>query len=408
MAAPGRIFLPAAETLQTLSERVLSCAPMSPRRREAWTLLAAVSLHVVAIAFVRSSLDGAPTLRLTDATVRAPADVEWEIELGATAQGVSPSPESAPARVGQEAERLAARPRVPELARDVTATATEEAVDAAPTEIEDTSPHVPEANASARPPIDLGIGSDAWQRWVRPPNEQPPSTREPARVRSNRFQVFRAPPASTTGGVQEGLEKRDRELGLGPSGPVISALHHTAHESITPAVGKATFEVTVLGTGAVQVTLGSVSGQPDEWKKVAVRIAERLRAAPPRIPPPRKGARFVVELVAEETMPNGTKISSLKGPHLDASPLRLRSTEDEKRQLELDNPTAKNDADDTPAPPIQLDLPGVYLAERGKVCSYRLGIGVFGPVFQGGCDPSQIGAKPQRMVHARVLEESLF
>lgn len=257
--------------------------------------------------------------------------------------------------------------------------------------------------------IDLGIGDDGWQRWVGAPNETQARVREPAAgARSNRFQLFRAPPASTTGGVQEGLEQRDRELGLGPSGRVLSALHHTAHETIAPAAGKATFEVTVLRTGAVQVTLGSASAQTDEWKQVAARIAERLRAAPPRIPPPRAGARFVVELVAEETMPNGTKISSLKGPHLDAVPPKLSVTEDEKRQLELDNPTAKNHAHDTPLPPIQLDLPGVYVAERGKVCSYRLGMSVFGPVFQGGCDPSHIGAKPQRMVHARVLEQTLF
>lgn len=201
---------------------------------------------------------------------------------------------------------------------------------------------------------------------------------------------------------------RDRDLGLGPSGRVLSALHHTAHETIAPAAGKATFEVTVLGTGAVQVTLGSVSNQPDAWKQVASRIAERLRAAPPRIPKARKGARFVVELVAEETMPNGTKISSLKGLHLDAVPPKLTVTEDAQRQLELDNPTAANDADKSSLPPIHLELPGVYLAERGKVCSYRLGLSVFGPVFQGGCDPTHIGAKPQRMVHARVLEESLF
>lgn len=358
-------------------------------------------LHAAAIGTVRFTLSRIP--EPSNATVRHAADLVWDVELAATPASPAPSREAA---LSSEPMRsptpLASQPRSTVPVEDVART---EAPSSPLEAAEEPSVPVGEAVASRR--IDLGIGSDGWQRWVGAPDEKT-AVREPAGARANRFQLFRAPPASTTGGVQEGLEQRDRELGLGPSGRVLSALHHTAHETIAPAAGKATFEVTVLGTGAVQVTLGSASGQPDAWKRVASRIAERLRAAPPRIPPRRQGARFVVELTAEETMPNGTKISSLKGPHLDAVPPKLTVTEDEQRKLELDNPTAKNDAGETALPPIKLDLPGVYLAERGKVCSYRLGLSVLGPVFQGGCDPSHIGAKPQRMVHARVLEESLF
>ena len=39
---------------------------------------------------------------------------------------------------------------------------------------------------------------------------------------------------------------------------------------------------------------------------------------------------------------------------------------------------------------------------------FRGWISVMGPVFQGGCDPAHIGAKPQRMVRTRVLEQRLF
>jgi hypothetical protein len=360
-----------------------------------------MGLHAIAIGALRLTLSrvSAPS----NANVRPTADLAWDVELLATPASPTPSRVAAPSSVvTQRPARAGTLPRsaapVEELARTEAASSPLEAVE---------EPPAPAGEAVTSRRIDLGIGSDGWQRWLGAPQENA-AAREPAGARANRFQLFRAPPASTTGGVQEGLERRDRELGLGPSGRVLSALHHTAHETIAPAAGKATFEVTVLGTGAVQVTLGSASGQPDAWKRVASRIAERLRAAPPRIPPRRQGARLVVELVAEETMPNGTKISSLKGPHLDAVPPKLTVTEDEQRKLELDNPTATNDAGESPLPPIKLDLPGVYLAERGKVCSYRLGLSVFGPVFQGGCDPSHIGAKPQRMVHARVLEESLF
>jgi hypothetical protein len=256
-------------------------------------------------------------------------------------------------------------------------------------------------------PIDLGIGADGWQRWASPGNTADGARAERKTPRRNRFEVFRAPPASTTGGLQEGLEESDRALGLGPSGRVLSATHAAAHITAAPYVGVARFDVTVHRTGVVEVSLGSASGQVEQWKRVAARIAEELRAAPPRIAPPRDGVKLVIELVAEETMPNGTKVTELHGPRIEAEPPKLKSTEKTLEQLMEDNPTTTA-AEPEKLPPIKLDLPGVYLAERGKVCSYRLGISVMGPVFQGGCDPAHIGAKPQRMVRTRVLEQRLF
>lgn len=380
---------------------MLRSARMLARRREAWTLIAALCLHAAAIGALRlASSQSARAPRLSEAA--AGADLAWDIDLGADVRSPAENPSVRPEPSLPAPARPALRPR----AAEPSALVAEQELEAPP--VADAVENATAAPAAdTRQPIDLGISADGWQRWVGPPGEQHAARGEP-RVRSNRFQVYRAPPVSTTGGVQEGLEKRDLELGLGPSGRVLSALHHTAHESLAPAAGTATFEVTVLRSGAVEVRLGSASAQTEEWRGVAKRIAERLRAAPPRIAPPRQGARFVVELVAEETMPSGVRMSELKGPHLDAVPLKLYSTEDAQKQLELDNPTAGKAAEGTPQPPIKLDLPGVYLAERGRVCSYRLGLSAFGPTFQGSCDPSQIGAKPLRRVRARVLEQSMF
>jgi hypothetical protein len=54
------------------------------------------------------------------------------------------------------------------------------------------------------------------------------------------------------------------------------------------------------------------------------------------------------------------------------------------------------------------ELPGIYIAQTGRVCGYRIGLSVLGPVLMGGCDLSKLGAKPQRMVHTRVTEEAAF
>jgi hypothetical protein len=143
--------------------------------------------------------------------------------------------------------------------------------------------------------------------------------------------------------------------------------------------------------------------------------------APPRIAPPREGMKLMVELVAEQTLPNGTKTSSLKRPHVDAPPLKLQSTERSKEQLRGDNPTTENPGEGT-LPATNLEQPGLYLAERGKVCSYRAGVSLLPPGANayregvtplglgasGSCEPSHAGATPQRMVRARVIEESMF
>jgi hypothetical protein len=73
-----------------------------------------------------------------------------------------------------------------------------------------------------------------------------------------------------------------------------------------------------------------------------------------------------------------------------------------------DNPTAASGLSRTDQAPAIVKLPGVYLAQNGKVCSYRLGLSVFGPMLQGGCDLSNLGTKPQRVVHAHVTRQELF
>jgi len=278
------------------------------------------------------------------------------------------------------------------------------------------APAQPEV-ASAAKPIDLGIGPDGWRRWMTAPVSGETPAPAATTVRKNAYQVFRAAPVSTTGGLQEGLEASDRALApaLGPEGRVLSASQKAAHAPEAPEAGVARFEVTVHRTGAVEVTLGAANAQRDEWQEVAVHIANDLRSKPPRIPPPREGVKVVIEVVAEQTLPNGTKVKSLKKPHFDA-PLKFQSTEASVEQTKRENPTTVNPTPDDIA--LKLDSPGVYVAQSNKVCDYRAGLGSIatgyglgpaaGPVVQGSCDPSNIGARPQRVVRTRVVAQSLF
>jgi hypothetical protein len=378
-------------------------------RHEVWSVAAAVGLHVAVLGALRMTLgDLVPPARSVPAR---PPELSFDIDIGGDSDAAMRSvsregTEAVPSRVA----RIEVRPEEGASYGVEPNAAPAEPAEGARAELD-----VRPENGEAKKPIDLGIGPDAWQRWVRLRTPEEPRTERRA-SQANRFQLFRAPPASTTGGLQEGLEEQDRKLGLGPEGRVISAFHNAAHSWDAPHLGTARFDVTVHRTGAVEVTLGSASGEVEMWRKVAAHAAKDLRAAPPRIAPPRDGLRLVVELVAEETMPNGTRKKSATPPRLELAPPKLENAERAKERLAEDNPTMKDPSNDYA--PIKRDLPGLYVAESGSVCSYRIGGGVvghgprlpltLGPIVQGGCEPSNIGVKPQRMVRARVLEQSMF
>jgi hypothetical protein len=388
---------------------------MRGRRQEISALAVALGLHAVALCVLRFSLrESSEAFRLLPS--RSTTDLEIELADTPVAELAGVGKSDAPSVRGGELARLVPRAKAsPEEHRDVEPEMGDVS-DAARDQETDGQPAADVGQNVARKPIDLGLGSDGWQRWVTAPKagEMPRADRRSPR--KNRFQVFRARPASTTGGLQEGLEESDRALGLGPHGRVLSALHDAAHSTVAPEAGVARFEVTVHRTGAVEVALGAASGQTEQWKQVAARIAKDLRAAPPRLPPSREGLRLVVELVAEWTLPNGTKVTELESRHLEVPPLKFQSTEEAVEQTKRDNPTTENPTADSIA--LKLDTPGVYLAERGTVCSYSAGLGAIapgyrlgaaaGPTMQGACDPSHVGATSQRMVRARVVDQSMF
>ncbi len=253
-------------------------------------------------------------------------------------------------------------------------------------------------------PIDLGLGPNGWQKWLSsmPKEQRTVASREP------RAPVVRAPPVSSTGGLQEGLEKHDQTLGLSPAGRVATALYQAAHGDDAPETGAALFNVTVLRTGVVEVSLSSSSDK--RWQAVADRAAEALRRSPPRIPPPRDGYRLTLRLVAEEQMPNGVKRKQLHGPRLKGVPPGFRDLKAARRDVELKNPTlgVGPDRQDIQGSPIGIDLPGVFVSGQGKVCNYMFGITPLGLALSGGCDPANAAAKLQRVVRTEVQEQTAF
>ena len=267
----------------------------------------------------------------------------------------------------------------------------------------DIAEEAPESATAPVHPVDLGLGADGWQRWLPATQADARSTsRQPARP------LFHLPQASLNGGLREGLEARDRAVGLGSSGPVVSALFNAAHGEHAPATGLARFQITVLQSGAVEISLRDATSELGGWRAVAADAASRLRHAPPRVPHGRKGVRLQIELNAEYSLPNGLKQKDLASPHFEVSGVKLRSTSEAQQRLKDLNPVTAQTGASAGVTPAITDVPGVFIAQIGKVCGYRVGLTLLGPMLQGGCDPSNIGAKPQRMVHTKVLDEAPF
>jgi hypothetical protein len=380
------------------------------RRRFSIALGAAFALHAAcALIGYRIVKTGAVAFE-----VAPPLDTEIEFfDVGARLEDVAPVPaDELPSQVAMtkvESAQRAARPfatRPSEPRPSTTESATSDEVGresgAAPGYALDPSAEV----QAAAPPghaVDLGIGSGDWSRFVDPTGT--PRIDAPRAERSSE----RARPASTTGGIAEALEAHDQKVGIGPAGAVLSAIHEAGYSDAAPAIGSATFSITVLRSGAIDVQLTGVSSEHAAWSKVGDNIVAAIRKKPPRIPPSRSGVRLSVEVVAEERWPNGQATRENHGPKVTAKAPQFKAVDEAQKELLERNPAAVPDSN-APTGKTNLvanvDMPGIFVEQRGKVCSYRIGLSP--TFFSGGCDPSNIGAKARRVVSTKIVSQTMF
>jgi len=196
---------------------------------------------------------------------------------------------------------------------------------------------------------------------------------------------------SKTGGLAEGLDAHDASIGLGRGGPVVSALEVAAASSEAPD-GSATFDVTIDAGGHVSVALLGASAASAAWTKVGAVAGASLDPKRIRIPPGAQGWHVVAMVDSKVQYPNGVDPKKL-GTHVEASP--SLALEENKRRATIEDP-----------PIVFKKVPGITVAHAGKVCTVAFSLGLtFGPGISGGCDPSNIGAHPLRVVRSHVVSE---
>lgn len=374
------------------------------RLRGTTAIALAAALHGLLIGLVQGNGDVEP-LAIERAQGAAPIEVEIAAEEGAPSPTASSAAEMDTVRapISQGGRAPDRRAKASELAPEKVGAAPAGELELRPLPGGEASENVePKATAPERR-IELGIGSGDWSRWVRPADvvEAPAAPERPAGAP-------RAP-ASRTGGLTEALEAHDRAVGIGPAGAVLSAARDAAHSNAAPQIGRATFAITLLSTGLVEVELTGANGSSDAWRSVGATMQASLARKPPSIPASRSRVQWKLEIVAEEHWPNGAKVADERTGVV-AVPPKFEAVDEAKEDLARRNPLAVDPVPtpgvDRPALRLQAQPPGIFVEHRGKVCNYAFGVTPFGVGLLGGCDPSNIGAKPVRVVATRILSET--
>jgi hypothetical protein len=190
--------------------------------------------------------------------------------------------------------------------------------------------------------------------------------------------------------LRDPARDRERELGLGPEGPVLTALASATSESLAPVKGRAVFVATANADGeVVGLELADTEGDRPGWADARRIALEALRGKKLRLPGGTSGARMRIEVVSTWKLPSG------HDPGTAVTLFHVPVTRGEGKQstkVEILDPIPKLRVD-------QLEIaPGV------KVPVVSLGLNLFS--LHG--DPANIGANPRRVIHSRLLDSQVM
>ncbi|MBX3189632.1 MAG: hypothetical protein KF819_21580 [Labilithrix sp.] len=166
--------------------------------------------------------------------------------------------------------------------------------------------------------------------------------------------------------LRQGAAGRDAELGLGPEGPVLTAIRDAARGGLAPERGNATFLAVVDGSGVVvSLRLVASTGGEAGWVDARDRAARALAAAKLTLRGAGKGAELKIYVESDVLLPSGSNAP-------------VRPTLEESKVV------------------INPNVPGGGTSD--VVQTYTL----------SRFDLADVGAKPKRVVHARLVSMSVF
>jgi hypothetical protein len=226
--------------------------------------------------------------------------------------------------------------------------------------------------AGALPDLPRGAATDP-----RIPERAGPRAPTNAEAKQNAESVLREP-----------ARARERELGLGPDGPVLAALSEASSLGTTDVKGRAVFVAVADATGMViGIDVLECDGGRAGWTSAAKAAHAALAGKKLRMPSTAKGARMRIEIVSEWKMPSG------HDPGTDVSVLGV--------------PVAKGEGKKSTSVELLNPLPKLETVELGPGVKVTVPIVQVTVIAVNG-DPADIGARPRRVVHARLLDSQVL
>lgn len=183
---------------------------------------------------------------------------------------------------------------------------------------------------------------------------------------------------------------REAELGLGPDGPVRTALTSAMYGTESPVGAKVVFEVRADKNGAVlSVDVLSADTNIQAFRTTAARAKTLLARKTLRLPSSAKGAVMKLEVSSAWKLPSGHD----PGTQVELFGRALTKGEGKAstKVVILAPPRVHCISPDDPKNDLKLPLCGLEL-----------------PLFGTDGDPADVGAKPRRIVHTRLLESTML
>jgi hypothetical protein len=187
--------------------------------------------------------------------------------------------------------------------------------------------------------------------------------------------------------IETALARRDQRIGLGPEGPVVSAVETLVMQSTTAPNGEATLFVRTDADGKVvhtEVRVASSDGP--EWERIARDLARALGDKRMRVPPGSRGVSFQLKVTSKEQLPSGA------APGLEINVLGAtlkRGRGDNSTKISILEPKITTQKVPLPNDPLGREVEAVVVS--------------LSPFALRG-DPVDIGAPARRVVHAHLRD----
>jgi hypothetical protein len=169
---------------------------------------------------------------------------------------------------------------------------------------------------------------------------------------------------------------------------VLAALGEAASASTAPIHGRAVFLAIADGTGMViGIDVLECDGARSAWAGAAALAKDALKGKKLRMPSTAKRAEMRIEVTSDWKMPSG------HDPGVDVSVLGL--------------PLAKGEGKQSTMVEVLPLLPKVTMVKLAPDVDIEIPVVSIDALAVHG-DPADIGAKPRRVVHTRLIDEKVL